>query len=283
MSDTENIATEEQDEAKTAPNHIAGCSIFIVILLTVIFVISMTFWTYFDYKKAVVSITQADEINTQVANIEDTSLTTALEEKFAKFSALVIDKKPAQMELSIDEINLAITHFEKLKVFSGDLFVTELITSNKHEHDLIVTRASLKMRPGFDADRYMNGVIKFRPEVAEGSIFPIIEEAEPDTGNPVPKKMMRALSTLMFTEYRNDESIKDVFHKINTAHVIDNKLVITSDPENITVAIIDREITDDRENEVYQLIGIFSFIFITTIAFAIWYRSFRKKQKQQQG
>ena len=282
MSETENTAVEEQDEVKSAPNHIAGCSIFIVILLTVIFVISMTFWTYFDYKKAVISITQADEVSTQIANAEDKIATTELERKFGDFSTLVKDKKPAIMELSIDEINLAIAHFEKLKVFSSDLFVTELITSKEHKHDLIVTRASLKMRPGFDDDRYMNGVIKFRPEIAEGSIFPIIEEAEPDTGNPVPEKMMQALSTLMFTEYRNDESIKDVFHRINTAQVVNNKLIITSDPTDQTVAIIDREVTEDREKEVYQLIAIFSFIFASTIGFAIWYRKFRRKQKLQQ-
>jgi len=187
------------------------------------------------------------------------------------------------MNLSIAEINLAIAHFEKLKVFSSKLYVTELIPSTKDEKDRIVTRASFPMKPGFNDERYMNGVIKFKPEIAEGSIFPIIVEALPDTGSPVPQKVMRALSTLMFTEYRNDESIKDVFHRINTAQVINNQLVITSDPDNQEVAIIDKEITEDREGDVYKLIGIFFFMFITSIAFAIWYRKFRRKQKQAEA
>jgi len=281
MSDTESIASEEPKEEKEQQTHIAGCAIFSIILLTMVVIITVVVYLYFDYKNAVIAITQEDKVPALVASTEDNSLTAALDKKFEEFSALVKDKKPATMELSIDEINLAIAHFDKLKAFSGHLYVTELIQSDEHKHDLIVTRASLQMRPGFDPERYMNGVIKFRPEIAEGSIFPIIEEAEPDTGSPVPEKMTQALSTLMFTEYRNDDSIKDVFHRINTAHVIDNKLVITSDPTDQTIAIIDREITDDRESEVYQLIAIFSFIFLTSIAFALWYRKFRRKQKQQ--
>ena len=181
MSETEDIATEEQDVnvevVKEKPNHIAGCAIFSVILLTVIFVISMAFYTYFDYKDAIISITQEDEITTKVADASDAASVAVLEKKFEDFSALVKDNKSASMELSIDELNLAIAHFEKLKVFSGRLYVTGLVASKDHVHDLIETRASFKMRPGFDADRYMNGVIKFRPEIAESSIFPVIEEA----------------------------------------------------------------------------------------------------------
>lgn len=279
MSDTENKATNESAEVKEKPNHIAGCSIFLVILLTVAFVITMAFWTYFDYKNAVVDITEEKAVPTQVADTEDKSATAALDKKFGEFSELVKAKKPATLTLSIDEINLAIAHFEKLDEFKGKLFVTGLESSEGNKKDLIVTRASFTMKPGLNPERYMNGEVKFRPEIAEGSIFPIIEEADPDTGKPIPPKMMQALSTLMFTEYRNDDSIKDVFHRINTAKVIDNQLVITSDPDDQVVAIKDREITSDRKAEVFQMIGLVAFIFITSILFAIWYRKFKKKQK----
>lgn len=284
MPENETIASpsSEISEPKEARNHIAGCAIFIVILLTVIFVISIATYTYFDYKKAVVSITEENKTDTPIANNLDTTSTAALDKKFGDFCGLVKDKQPATLELSIDDINLAIAHFPKLKEFKTSLFVTELIPSPDNKKDLIVTRASFKMRPGFNPDRHMNGVVKFRPEITEGSIFPIIEEALPDTANPVPEKVKQALSTLMFTEYRNDEEIKDVFHKLTTVKVIDGKLVITSDPNNQAVAIIDQTVTEEHKNQAVQLIALLCFIFVTTILFAIWYRKFRRKQKAGQ-
>lgn len=280
LDNSANNDSASDSETKNS-NHIAGCSIFIVILLTVIFIISICFYTYFDYKKAIVNITEETQNETLIADTSNEALNKALVQKFQDFSTLVMDKQPASLTLSIQEINLAITQFEKLHAFKGKLYVTELEASPNHENDRIITRASLPMSPGFDDERYMNGTLEFRPEIAEGSIFPIIEEASPDTGSPVPPKMMQALSTLMFTEYRNDESIKDVFHRITTAQVIDNQLVITSDPANQTVAIIDRTITDERKKSVKYLIFLFIFIFSTSIAFALWYKKFKRKQSEE--
>jgi len=254
LDNSANNDSASDSETKNS-NHIAGCSIFIVILLTVIFIISICFYTYFDYKKAIVNITEETQNETLIADTSNEALNKALVQKFQDFSTLVIDKQPASLTLSIQEINLAITQFEKLHAFKGKLYVTELEASPNHENDRIITRASLPMSPGFDDS--------------------------PDTGSPVPPKMMQALSTLMFTEYRNDESIKDVFHRITTAQVIDNQLVITSDPANQTVAIIDRTITDERKKSVKYLIFLFIFIFSTSIAFALWYKKFKRKQSEE--
>lgn len=277
-TDTEASTEAEVENDPKNSNHIAGCGIFLVILAMVVFLVSVSVYSYFDYKNAVISITEEDAKTTQVADISDAGTTSSLEKKFRDFSSLVIDQKFATLELSIDEINLAITHFEKLKAFSGHLYVTELIPSNELKQGRIVTRASLKMQPGFDDPRYMNGFIKFRPEIAAGSIFPIIEEAKPDTGNPVPPKMMQALSTLMFTEYRNDESIQNVFHKLTKVELIDGKLHITSNPASTATPIIEMDV-EEQTNVGFQLFALLTFIFVTTIAFALWFSSYRKKQR----
>jgi len=260
MSETANDETTPQSEDKETKNsnHVAGCGIFLVILGTVIFLASVAVYSYFDYKKVFVDMSQ-----------ETAVLTT-------DFNTLVKAEKHASMELSIDEINLAIAHFEKLSEFKNTFFVTAITD----EH--IEARSSFKVNAGFDGERHFNGLLKLKPVIAQGSIFPIVDEAIPDTGAQVPPKILNAIPVLMFVEYRNDEEIQDVFHKLTKVELKNSSLHITSDPESTETAIIDMDVSEET-NVGFQLFGLLTFIFISTVGFAVWYGKWKKKQPTNQG
>jgi len=273
MSETTNDETTPQSEDDNAKNsnHIAGCGIFLVILGTVIFLASVAVYSYFDYKKVFVDMSEETAVPTEMSNTDDSSATAALDKKFTDFSTLVKAEKHATMELSIDEINLAIAYFERLSEFKNTFFVTAITD----EH--IEARSSFKVNAGFDGERHFNGLLKLEPVIAQGSIFPIVAEAIPDTGAKVPPKVLNAIPVLMFVEYRNDEEIKDVFHKLTTVELKNNSLYITSDPENTETAIIDMDVSEET-NVGFQLFGLLTFIFISTVGFAVWYGKWKKKQ-----
>ena len=269
MSET---TTENEEDDKKNSNHIAGCGIFLVILGMVVFLVSVAVYSYFDHKSAFTKFSQEEITPTELASTSNSASTTALEKKFSDFGALVKDKKQASMNLTSDEINLAIAHFEKLAEFKNKLYVTAI--TDQH----IEARSSFPVNVGFDGIRHVNGKLYLKPVIAQGSIFPIVDKVEADTGAPVPEKVLQAIPVLMFAGYRNDESIQNVFHKLTKVELIDGKLHITSNPASTATAIIDMDVSDEA-SVGFQLFGLLTFIFITTLAFVLWYSKFKKKQK----
>lgn len=276
MSETANENTEPQNEGeeKKNSNHIAGCGIFLVILGTVVFLVSVAVYSYFDHKKAFVAMSQETSVPTKVASTDDDAATSVLDQKFSNFSSLVKNQELATMELSIDEINLAVAHFDKLAEFKETFYVTAI--TDKH----IEARSSFMVNAGFDGERHFNGLLKLQPVIAQGSIFPIVDEAIADTGAEVPPKILNALPVLMFVEYRNDLEIQDVFHKITKVELKNNALHITSDPTSTETPIIDMDVSEEA-NAGLQLFALLTFIFITTVGFAVWFGKWKKKQQAE--
>ncbi len=272
-TETDNEITTENEEESTHKNsnHIAGCGIFLVILAMVIFLVSVSVYSYFDHKDAFIKFSEESITPTEIASTEDKTAVTALDKKFSDFGALVKDKKLATMELSADEINLAIAHFEKLEAFQEKLYVTAI--TDKH----IEARSSFPINAGFDGVRHVNGKLMLKPVIAQDSIFPIVDKVEADTGEPVPDKVLQAIPVLMFAGYRNDETIKDVFHKLTKVELSNGMLHITSEPGSTETPILEMDVTE-QTNDGFLLFGLLTFIFVTTIAFAVWFSKYRKKQ-----
>jgi heme/copper-type cytochrome/quinol oxidase subunit 3 len=269
---TDSTTEHNEESTHNNSNHIAGCGIFLIILAMVVFIISVAVYSYFDHKDAFIKFSEETITATEIATTSDAAAITAIEQKFSNFGALVKDEKLATMDLSAAEINLAIAHFKKLEEFQNKLYVTAI--TDKH----IEARSSFQINAGFDGVRHVNGKLLLKPVIAQGSIFPIVDKVETDTGEPVPEKVLKAIPVLMFAGYRNDETIKDVFHKLTKVELKDGMLLITSEPDSTETPIIDLDVT--KETEVgFQLFGLLTFIFVTTVAFALWFSSYKKKQR----
>ncbi|MEZ7956104.1 MAG: hypothetical protein QMC23_00495 [Rubritalea sp.] len=274
MSETTPETAQEIEEESTQnnSNHIAGCGIFLVILAMVVFLVSVSVYSYFDHKNAFVKFSEVSITPTELATTSDASAVSALSKKFSNFGSLVKDKKQATMDLTADEINLAIAHFEKLAEFKNTLYVTAI--TDKH----IEARSSFPINAGFDGVRHFNGKLMLKPVIAQGSIFPIVDKAEADTGEGVPEKVLQAIPVLMFAGYRNDESIQNVFHKLTRVELSNGILHITSNPTSTATPIIELDVAEET-TVGFQLFGLLTFIFVTTIAFALWFSKYRKKQR----
>lgn len=267
---SETVSTE--NEAKQKNNHVAGCFIFLFILSTVLFLAIFSWWQYGDYKKAIIQISEETQSKTELASTSDQSQLDALTTKISEFSTKVRAKEAAQMELDKDDMNLAIAHYPKLETLRSTLFVKEITDSH------IVTDIAFEVRAGFDGQRFLNAEMKLRPVIAKGSIFPIADEITPDTGSAMPPKMTKEFPTLLFTSYRNDKELEDVFHHISTVELKDGKMLITSDPQTIDPDAIPEDVSME-EGRALQLFGLLAFIFITTLAFVFWYKKFKTKNK----
>ncbi|SHJ25634.1 hypothetical protein SAMN02745181_1569 [Rubritalea squalenifaciens DSM 18772] len=256
-------------EATGKPTPAAGCTIFLVILGMVAFLAIFATYQYKQYKAEIINISQKTQKEIQVSPTDKPQEIDALVKKMDTFAAAVKDDKKAEVSFSVDEINLAIAHYPKLENFRKELHIKE-ITS-----EAIVADISFPVRAGFDGIRYLNGTMKMDPVIAQGSIFPIVTEVKPDTGNPVPPKFTKEFPTFLFTEYRNDEKLADVFHKLSKVELQPGKMVIISDPDIKQPDALPEDVTYET-NRAFWVFGLLVFMFVTTVAFLLWVK--RRKQ-----
>ncbi|MGJ8672409.1 hypothetical protein [Rubritalea sp.] len=256
-------------EATGKPTPIAGCIIFIVIIGMVIFLAGIAFYSYRENKAAIISISELEKKTPALASTEDNSAVTALDKKVDTFSDAVRSGQRAEVSFTVDEMNLAIAHYPKLKAFRDTLSVIEITDKT------IISDICFTVRAGFDGLRYVNATMTVEPMIAMGSVFPIVSKITPDNGNPVPQKYTKELPTFLFSEYRKDPDLAEVYNKLSKVSLKNGEITILSDP----AIPIEGEIPEDLESETeraFALFGLLIFMLVTTVIFLLWVR----KRKQ---
>lgn len=263
----------EQPHTERNASPIAGCLIFCILILVFSALGGFIVYTYFDHKKAVTSITEGKpETLPALQNIEPNSM-AKLNNKLTTFSTAVLQGEICELKITAYEINLAISRFEKMQEFQGKLWVTSITK------DAIQAKACLPMKANFSQLCYMNGDITLSPVIAQGSLFPKITSITPNNGNPVPEKMIKFLPQALFSAYRNDTDLKDVFHKLSSATLHDGYMLITSDPNHIPMDNVE---TAGGDENLYTGLAIFGIVFFIVFSSSVLiYFVFKRRKKQK--
>lgn len=256
-------------EATGKPTPIAGCIIFIVILGMVVFLAGIGFYSYRENKAAIISISELEKDTPALASTADDTALSALDTKVDTFSDAVRAGKRAEITFNVEEMNLAIAHYPKLKGFRDTLSVTEITEKS------IISDICFTVRAGFDGLRYVNATMTVEPVIAMGSVFPIVSEITPDNGNPVPKKYTKELPTFLFSEYRKDEELAEVYNKLSKVTLKNGQITILSDPKMPIEGAIPEDVESETER-AFALFGLLIFMLVTTVIFLLWVR----KRKQ---
>ncbi|MFC5049411.1 hypothetical protein ACFPK9_02090 [Rubritalea spongiae] len=256
-------------EATGKPTPIAGCIIFIVILGMVFFLAGIGWYSYRENKAAIISISELEKDAPVLASTADTAATTALDNKIDTFSNAVRAGKRTEVTFNVEEMNLAIARYPKLKAFRDTLSVTEITKTS------IISDISFPVRAGFDGIRYVNATMTVDPIIAMGSVFPIVTDITPDNGNPVPEKYTKELPTFLFSEYRKDEELAEVFNKLSKVTLTNGSITILSDPKMPIEGAIPENV-DSETDRAFALFGLMVFMLVTTVIFLLWV----KKRKQ---
>lgn len=261
-------------EATGKPTPLAGCTIFLVIFGMVTFLAVFSWYQYGQFKTEIVNISQLEQTQTEIASVEDTSATAALDTKMGNFERAVKKGEKATLTFTAEEMNLAIAHYPKLETFRGRMSIAEITA------EAIIADIAFEVRAGFDGERFLNGTMVMEPEVAMGSLFPVVSEITPDTGNPVPPKMTREFPTFLFTEYRNDEDLADVFHKLSSVELTPGLMTIISDPAIKQPDAMPDDVSFET-NRALWVIGLLTFMLTTTVAFLLWVRKRKQRANEE--
>lgn len=229
MSDTTPAETTAE-KGKFSP--FAGCSIFIIAGVLALGMITFTFWIGTRVETAVEGFTaEKPKPIEQTETKGKESAQVRLKNKLVAFRHSIEVGKKGELTLNADEMNLAIATFEILKPQRGNLYVTSIGKEGiRAEISNPINSKMSNIISGEKSYRYLNGTILIRPELVENAVFPRITSIKPDGGGSVPDEFVQQISKTLLMPFKNDQEIGPLFHRISSVEIIDNAVVIKTDP-----------------------------------------------------
>jgi len=263
---------EPHEERQASP--FAGCLIFSILLIVFVSLGGFITYAYFVNKKEMMQISQAQPEKVKVADLVPSQL-ASLEQKLAKFAEEVKAGEKTEIKISLQDLNIGISQFEKMAEFKEKLYITAITP------DGINADICFPVKAGFTGDnRYLNGTIVMQPEIEQGSLFPIITTISPNTGEEVIDKIKQFLPQALFSSYRTDPDLTAVFHKLSEVDLEEGLMIVKSDPNF--------EPADDPKNYGggnnfligLSIVGILFFVFFSS-GVIIYYLHKRSKSKKE--
>lgn len=264
----ENFTPHEERQASP----ISGCLIFSILLGCMLFLVLACTLFYFKTKRTIHLHSDTTQEKTKTERLVNTRL-TKVKDKFTQFSKEVREGKKTRLELSVQEINLAIASYTKLHEFRGALFVTGV------EGEHFTANVSLPVRGGlFEPNRYIHGTAKIKPIIADKSFFPKFVALHNHDGKELPEFLRQESNKGMVSNYKNDPDIADVFQKLTNSTIENGALVILSDPKSTPIVEGDPEVGLHNFLTGLSIFGILFFIFFSSAVFIYWMKK-KKKAK----
>lgn len=255
----------------------AGCAILIAALGVMVFLVVFSTWTLFRQYDEIVKFTKAGRTPIEMPSLEGReSGVNALAEKIEVFRQVLAGEGPAELPLTVDELNLAISLYEPfkdlrggLRVVSADDGILRLALSfplngkprlaREGEQGLVVSDP-----------RYLEGVMVARPGVSQREVVLHVEAIEVP-GATVPREFVEQMSPYRISErYLTHPEIGPAMAKLTRVTAEDGRLVFARVPGEKTVGEIDREGVDGARNRLFGFLALAACVFLVIAGLVVF-------------
>lgn len=229
---------EQQTQPQTtARSPLAGCTILVVALLVMVFLIVFSVFTLYRQYEEIVKFTEDRPVVVETLPLEGREAEiNAFSERLERFRQQLDDQLEARLELSPADINLAIAAYEAFSELRGT-FRVESIAEGVMRMELSyplngVPRLSREGEGGFFTSdpRYLNGVMVARPVLSAGQIILMLDDIEVDKAE-VPDEFIQQMSPYRLTErYMEHPTLGPVMAKLTGVDTVDGRLVLSRIP-----------------------------------------------------
>jgi len=277
----------------TARSPFAGCLIFILAILILIGLIGFTAWMPFRQAAEIEKFTQATPVPLAVEPTEghEAKVNRLVERLEAFRTELNAEQKPARIELSADDLNLAIAAFPQVAELRKSFRVRE-ITADALVIDICyqLNGRPRLAREGEDGPlasdpRYLVGTIKGRPHLARHELALQVDALEVP-GSTVPQGFMDHFSTLrLFERYVKDPVLGPAMAKMTRAGIEDGKMVLARIPGENPPEVVTEENFQRGSQRFFTLLGIAACAFLAFAAAMVFLgiRKQKRLEKEQEG
>ncbi len=276
----------------TARSPFAGCLILILALLMLVFLIGFTAWMPFRQAAEIEKFTVTaptplaiDPIEGNEAKVND--LVARLE---AFRNGLQDDvTKPARIELSADDLNLAIAAFTPVEELRGSFRIRE-VTADALLIDICYKlngrpRRTKEGEEGLMSSdpRYLIGTIKGRPQLMRRELVLKVDALEVP-GSVVPEGFMNHFSTLrIFEKSLKDPLLGPAMAAMTRATLEDGKMVLARIPGEVPPDVVSDADFKKGGGRLITWLGIGACAFLAFAALMVFYGIRRQKKAEREG
>lgn len=278
---------EKKDASARSP--LAGCVIMIVLMMVMVFLIGFSTWALFRQADEIAKFTVETPKPLEVTSLEgrDADVNT-LHERMEGFRQSLDREDTTKLELSADDLNLAIAAFAPLSEMRSTFRIREIREDGKMVADISLKmngkpRRAREGETGFISSdfRYLNGTLITRPELAQGEVLLRIDSIEVP-GAAVPDQFREQMSPYRITErYKEDPVLGPAMKKLTSLKVEGGKIVLRKTPGEIPPDTITHAQVDAASSRLFKWLGIAASLFLVLVGFLLFIGMRAKKRKAQ--
>ena len=284
MSDTK---TESTEVSQKSP--FAGCAIFIAAIAVMLFLIIFSVTVLFRQFNEIVKFTQEEPAPLVIENLEGKEAElNALAEKVEAFRQGVADGESSTLELSPDELNLAIAAYEPFKDLRGTFRVTEITPEDLRAKISFQLNGKPRLAKegevGWTASdpRYLNGTMVAVPGLLQKEVILQIKHILVE-GADVPTQFEEQMSPYRIAErYIGTEGIGTVMAELNAVELGDGVIRFTKTKGEAPADTVTNEEVDIASKRFFILFGGAACLFLLFAAVIIFI-SLRLKKTKESG
>lgn len=271
------MSEDPQPEQATARSPMAGCTILIVALLVMVFLVVFSVLTLFRQHKEIVKFTDDSPVTVALVSLDgrDAEI-NALSERLELFRQQLSEEGEARLELSPADLNLAIAVYEPFKELRGT-FRVESIAKGAMRIQLSyplngVPRLSKDGEEGFltTDPRYLNGVMVARPVLSSGQIILMLDDIEVEKAK-VPDDFIQQMSPYRPTErYLEHKILGPAMAKLTKVAATGDGLVLLREPGKKPGEAISEEQVNQGVSRFLMIFGGAASLFLLFVGIMIF-------------
>lgn len=266
---------ESQEVSQKSP--FAGCAIFIIAALVMIFLIVFSVVVLFRQFNEIAKFTAVEPVKIQVEELEGREAElNQLAEKIELFRMSVIEGKTATLELNAGEMNLAIAAYDSFKDLRGMLRVRE-ITNERIFFDISFKlngkpRLAKEGEGGMMASdpRYLNGILETEPGLLGKEVVLQVREIEVQ-GAEVPKEFLEQMSPYRIAErYVGESEIGRVMAELTDLELVDGAIRFEKVSGEVSKDTVTDAQVDASSQRLFTFLGIAAAVFLFFVALILF-------------
>jgi hypothetical protein len=277
----------------SARSPLAGCTILIVCVCVLIFLVGFSTWVLFRQADEIMKFTSDKPTPVKLETIESReSEVNDLSERLEAFRQSLDREDPTTLEFTSADLNLAIASLPSLSEFRETFHIREI-----REDGRIVLDVSLRLNgkprraregeSGFMASdpRFLNGTLIVRPELAQQEVVLRIDSIDVP-GSTVPNQFREQMSPYRITErYKTDPVIGGAMKKLTGLTVKDGKIILRKFPGEQAPDTVSTEQVDSAAGRLFKWLGIAACAFLAFVALVLFIgiRARRRKERVAKG
>ena len=244
-------------QATSARSPFAGCTILIVAVAIIVFLVVFSLWNMFRLDQELAKFTSPVAAPVPLTALDGQE--AMLSELKARIEAFRGTQPPrdSRLALSADDLNACIAAFAAFK----DLRHTLHVRSVETDHLLIDISFPLNARPFGGHARFLNATMVAVPELVQGEvILRVLELRVP--GTTVPPEFLGQFSPYrVFERYRSDPVLGPAMQQLTGLEIRDGRVVLRVVPGETPPANAPDKSTPSGGNTV-KLIGVAACLFL---------------------